>query len=396
MRRQESVKLQPASKGLYEVITAFNCLLGGATLNGRDDSYDYYIKNRKSFGEKKKKLLFLCCAAILVFTLYLALVKEVEVVDGERKQKYRTFSSTVEEFIEEKELQVEPEDIVIPSRERHLQDGSTIYLERGSPVTIQLEEETKEVVTHAVTVEGLLQEQEINLGEEDRVVPPLKEKISDGEKVKVVNLNRQEKEYIIEEEEMPYSTLKIANPSLKKGEKKVIEEGKAGLRENKIQVVFNEGEEILREKVSSAVAEEPVDRIIEYGGDENISRGEKNLEYEEVLKVEATAYCPGTPASKCPINSTGASECTGYYNDGRTFTGKEAVAGEGTLKNPHIVAVDPSIIPLKSLLYVEGLGFAKAEDTGSAIKGKIIDVLFDYHSQAKKFGRQEKKVYILE
>ena len=368
-------------------------------MDGRDDYCDYYIENgnKSVISEKKKKILFLCCVGILVSLLYFAQVKEVEVVDGGKKQTYTTFSGTVEEFITEKELQVKPEDIIIPSRDSRLYDGSTVYVKRGSPITLKLEEETKEVITHAVTVEGLLQEQEVRLKENDKVLPPLGEKISGGEEVKVFNLKDQEKEYIIKEEKIPFSTIRVANPALKEGEKRIIEEGRAGLRENKIKVYFKGEEEVHREKLSSEVAKSPVDRIIEYGGNEEaISRGGEKLQYEKALKVEATAYCPGTSASKCPINSTGASKCTGYHNDGLTFTGKEAVAGEGTLKDPHIVAVDPSIIPLKSLLYVEGLGFAKAEDTGSAIKGKIIDILFDYHPQAKEFGRQERKVYVLE
>jgi 3D (Asp-Asp-Asp) domain-containing protein len=84
--------------------------------------------------------------------------------------------------------------------------------------------------------------------------------------------------------------------------------------------------------------------------------------------VNATAYCPGTPGSGCPIDERGAAHCTGFYNDGFTFTGKKAVAGDGSITNPHIIAVDPAVIPLKAMVYLEGYGFAVAEDTGSAIK----------------------------
>ncbi|NLL57496.1 MAG: hypothetical protein GX244_03200, partial [Firmicutes bacterium] len=52
-------------------------------------------------------------------------------------------------------------------------------------------------------------------------------------------------------------------------------------------------------------------------------------------------------------------------------------------------------IPLKSLVFIEGYGFARAEDTGSAIKGNSIDLLFDQHHDAWIFGRKTLKVYLL-
>ncbi|QWR78407.1 3D domain-containing protein [Candidatus Magnetomonas plexicatena] len=57
------------------------------------------------------------------------------------------------------------------------------------------------------------------------------------------------------------------------------------------------------------------------------------------------------------------------------------------------VAVDPAIIPIGSLVYIEGIGWRIAEDTGSKIKGKMIDVFFDTTDEAIDFGRQTLKVY---
>ncbi|MEO5356506.1 MAG: 3D domain-containing protein [Nitrospirae bacterium YQR-1] len=57
------------------------------------------------------------------------------------------------------------------------------------------------------------------------------------------------------------------------------------------------------------------------------------------------------------------------------------------------VAVDPAIIPIGSLVYIEGIGWRIAEDTGSKIKGKMIDVFFDTTEEAMDFGRQTLRVY---
>lgn len=57
-------------------------------------------------------------------------------------------------------------------------------------------------------------------------------------------------------------------------------------------------------------------------------------------------------------------------------------------KNPNVIAVDPSIIPLGSLVEVAGYGFAIAGDTGGAIHGNIIDVHFDTVDQCRLWGRK--------
>lgn len=54
----------------------------------------------------------------------------------------------------------------------------------------------------------------------------------------------------------------------------------------------------------------------------------------------------------------------------------------------NVIAVDPRVIPLGSLVFVEGYGYAIARDTGGAIKGNIIDVHFDTVEQCIIWGRK--------
>ncbi|MDR7000136.1 LysM peptidoglycan-binding domain-containing protein [Neobacillus niacini] len=63
--------------------------------------------------------------------------------------------------------------------------------------------------------------------------------------------------------------------------------------------------------------------------------------------------------------------------------------------NAKVIAVDPTVIPLGSKVYVEGVGEATAADTGSAIKGNRIDVFIPSEKDAIKFGVKQLKVTIL-
>ena len=68
----------------------------------------------------------------------------------------------------------------------------------------------------------------------------------------------------------------------------------------------------------------------------------------------------------------------------------------GSLLRKGLVAVDPSVIPLGTRLYIKGYGYAIADDIGSAIKGNRIDLAFDSHREALNFGLQKVTVYVLD
>lgn len=72
-------------------------------------------------------------------------------------------------------------------------------------------------------------------------------------------------------------------------------------------------------------------------------------------------------------------------------------AGIDLVANPNmkVIAVDPSVIPLGTKVYVEGYGEAIAGDTGGAIKGNKIDVYVPTKSEAYAWGRKQVTIQIL-
>ncbi|WP_282034742.1 LysM peptidoglycan-binding and 3D domain-containing protein [Metabacillus indicus] len=76
---------------------------------------------------------------------------------------------------------------------------------------------------------------------------------------------------------------------------------------------------------------------------------------------------------------------------GTTATGVDLRANP----DKKVIAVDPNVIPLGSKVYVEGYGYATAEDTGGAIKGDRIDVFIPTQDAAVAFGKREVNVKVL-
>lgn len=81
-------------------------------------------------------------------------------------------------------------------------------------------------------------------------------------------------------------------------------------------------------------------------------------------------------------------KCCGLNAQGITASGKRVEANK-------TIAVDPSVIKLGSKVYIDGYGYMEAQDTGSAIKGNIIDVYVDDHQEALKMGVQYKDVFLI-
>ena len=95
-------------------------------------------------------------------------------------------------------------------------------------------------------------------------------------------------------------------------------------------------------------------------------------------EFEITAYCGGT----CCSSGTGITASGNVAEEGKT------------------IGVDPDIIPLGSkvkIVFADGTEHVyRADDTGSAINGNIIDLYMESHEDALVFGRQTCKVYIRE
>ena len=119
-------------------------------------------------------------------------------------------------------------------------------------------------------------------------------------------------------------------------------------------------------------------------------RAKAQLEAAQVQSVVATAQAAEqksrqlqppttTPAPPASGSRTLVVSATCYDLPGKTATGMPV--------GPGVVAVDPSVIPLGSKMYVPGYGSGVAADVGSGIKGDVID-LWMPQAQCLAWGRR--------
>ena len=140
--------------------------------------------------------------------------------------------------------------------------------------------------------------------------------------------------------------------------------------------------------------------------EESSSQASSSSTSTESSSTESSSSASSSESSSTTESSTGESSTPGTGSgrvlqmESTAYSWREAGAsnlsatGIDLSKQSNVVAVDPSVIPLGSLVKVSGYGFAIAGDTGGAIQGNIIDVHFDSVDQCRLWGRRQVTVEI--
>jgi len=313
-----------------------------------------------------------------------------------------TRAPTVAELLEERGIVLHPGDRVSPAPEEALRDLQVVRVYRKKTVYVRFGEGDEPAIfrTMAERVGEALAGWGIVLHEGDRVDPDPDVRLTDGE---MLTLALRAEGCRLERHPIPPAIEKIEDPELLKGTTKVVQEGCEGEEVLLYHVVYENGvpkEQIL---VDRRVEREALSTIVHIGtkdppkpvplstppvyapqgevGDGVVSVAGKTYTVQKKLQgVTLIAYTAGA-------ESTGKNPGDPGY--GRTALGYSAQEGR-------TIAVDPSVIPLRSWVYIEGYGMYRAEDVGGGIRGNVIDVYFSDLARALHFGRKTGvTVYVL-
>lgn len=232
---------------------------------------------------------------------------------------------------------------------------------------IELSVAKKLTTPEMVTAE--LKNMNVTLSPKDIILPPVSESFFGRKKVQIIRVT----ERIIKQEDEP--EFKVIWEKKNTGNLRPVKLVKGTLRRkiNDVKIIYHDSTEYGRQIIDERSIKKIIYRLVLL--DEK-DEPEKTYDLSKCKKIKmiATAYYPGDPLA---------------WKDGTiTFLGQKMQRG--------IIAVDPKVIPLKTRLYVPGYGYGYAGDTGSAIKGKRVDLGVNNAKEEKSWMHKKAIVYVLE
>ncbi len=338
-------------------------------------------------------------AAGIVFAQVASAQNTYRITDGDQVLFHTTYATDPAAVLQEAGLHLGEDDTFTTETGN---DVSEIRINRLQTVTVRYGDRTVDVTTYGATAGEILDQLDIAL-EEGRLETrqDLETATYDG---MVIDLLCPSTELVEHTVFLPHQTFYTIDPSLSAGEERTVVPGSAGEIRYTTQIFYENGKEVDRVDLKKTVLKAPVHAIVAQGSDWHHSEetwsspgpgtGDGSFSQDPVIADNTITTASGevlTYKEKLTVEAT-AYSCEGY--EGITATGTRARYGA--------IAVDPSVIPYGTEMYIVSndgayiYGYAVAEDCGGAINGNRIDLYFDRFDECWEFGRRDCTVYILD
>lgn len=316
-------------------------------------------------------------------------------------------NNTVADTLKDNGYTLKPNDICNYDLVTDVTDNMEIVITKGNEIYVSDEDMAYRAISSKGTVEEILKDMGITLGQYDET-SPARDKVID--KDTRITINRVVYKEKIVKETIKFSTKTKNDSSMNSGTSKVVTKGVNGEQENVYREKYINGKFDSKEKVSSTVVKKAVDEVKSVGtkgavkslafstqnkkasgtviNDNNVVRTISNF----ALPANYTIASNKVPTSYKKVISGNA---TAYCGGGITSTGKAA--------QPGYVAVNPKIIPYGTKMWIVSsdgrytYGYAIAADTGGFIYSTnfVADLYFNSYNECVNFGVRNIDIYIL-
>ena len=396
------------------------------------------MRRIKRFSSKKNEFFFRTAAILLPLISIVLLLSQTAfaqntyvITDGERIVIHTSSATDPAEVLDEAGLTLGTDDTYTTQGG----DGvSEITVRRN--LTIFIDNCGKEL-THeasAGTVKSLLEQLNIVPDENSTVSVALDAPLYDGLEITITRTVHTTETYT---KAVPYETTYYEDDTLPMGTQVIVSEGRNGEMICTADVTYRNGIETNRNVTKQILSRQATPRIIAIGtadpladidftqfgapdsedayGEEYIpedtasdeeqeSTDEPSTEESESVEEETEYPIIGentiTTASGEVLTYTHTMtvEATAYT---KTDAGCDDWTATGTLARYGAIAVDPSVIPYGTRMYIVSwdgsfiYGYATAEDCGGAINGARVDLYFDTTEECFQFGRRDCTIYFL-
>lgn len=288
----------------------------------------------------------------------------VVTIDGKKVVRWTTAKNVAEVLAQLN--QSDPDNLVSVSRSLDIsRAGLSFSMQTAKDVTVTIGGKTQKI-TAVGTVADALKAAKVEVDSSDAVNPGLGTPLSDGMKITLTMVDQKSQKRRVA---VPFSTKKVEDSSLPKGEIKVITKGVNGINEETWTVVFKDGKKVSEKKVSSKVVNAPVTQVIKVG------------------TKTASSSSPSTRSSSASHRST-ASQSSDPVTSGTTCLASTYGEGDGTAGGPTASGetFDPSAftaasktLPLGSTIRVTNVSNGRTvtvriNDRGPYVGGRCLDL----------------------
>ena len=375
-----------------------------------------YVRSIKILHSRVFWIALMIAASLTVAaTSTLLSFKTVTITDGTTTLNVTTGAHSVGAVLEKQGIVLNDGDTVFPEMDFALKDGQTITINRAFPVLLKFDGAQHTVNTVGVKVVDLLKQQGIPVGEFDMVTPDLDQIVTSDTEISII---RVAKKHETKQEEVPFETISRPSETIERGRTVTVQEGQPGQKEMVYQIMTHDGQEVSRALLYEKTIKAPIEAISEQGtqvvelvsrsgesASSGVDEAHASAAYSESAavatnqRVDNASSAFGGRSILCNATAYDLSyeSCGKYPGDpyyGVTASGMMAAVG--------VVAVDPSVIPMGTRLYIASTdhtpdyGYAIAGDTGGAIIGNKVDLFMNTREEALSFGRRNVIVYILD
>lgn len=288
----------------------------------------------------------------------------VVTIDGKKVVRWTTAKNVAEVLAQLN--QSDPDNLVSVSRSLDIsRAGLSFSMQTAKDVTVTIGGKTQKI-TAVGTVADALKAAKVEVDSSDAVNPGLGTPLSDGMKIILTMVDQKSQKRRVA---VPFSTKKVEDSSLPKGEIKVITKGVNGINEETWTVVFKDGKKVSEKKVSSKVVNAPVTQVVKVG------------------TKTASSSSPSTRSSSASHRST-ASQSSDPVTSGTTCLASTYGEGDGTAGGPTASGetFDPSAftaasktLPLGSTIRVTNVSNGRTvtvriNDRGPYVGGRCLDL----------------------
>lgn len=286
---------------------------------------------------------------------------------GTEQFRYGTTARTVEELMEvipgdeSAKVRVSSTDLLDTNKELPVKAGMTVEIRQATESDARIAGKKQKLWLVPGTVEENLILNEVQFDEDDEIKPALSKQVDDSTSIRV-----DEVHYDIDEKEETVESVDrvILDPSLTSGVQET-SEGNDGAGIFTYTTKYVNGKDKGTERELKEWITEPHDSVLRLGTSATGNSGEYIV--DRTFTANTTAY-------------TAAAGARGALGMG---------VHVGTC------AVDPGFVSLRSELWVEGYGYAFANDTGGAVKGNVVDLYMGSRSACISWGRRNVTAYVI-